>query len=260
MSKAVERIRRLGPGVRAIAATALGCAMAGCVSTSVEFDRMTGTAFPTTQNLGGESWDLKGIYAKAGTLLNVGEDNTSIAPLTNANGTAKACITDAELDSLMATNRSSPVGPVTYKCGLFNWFNCSRYHVYGIVVNHLGTSGGSCSSGLLGRMWDSTQRSAFVMFYKNSIISGDGQKYLRSAAHEIGHAFNLHHEDGDGESTIMNQTGVVGDDFTYEFEEHSKTHLKSHPEDCRYPGTGAFYVDVAEHDGWHSNINIGCTP
>ena len=35
------------------------------------------------------------------------------------------------------------------------------------------------------------------MFYRNTAVSTNPAKYLRSAAHEIGHAYNLHHEDGD---------------------------------------------------------------
>jgi hypothetical protein len=130
-----------------------------------------------------------------------------------------------------------------------------------VVVNHFGRSGGSgaCDTGLLGRMWRTDNRSAFAMFHKNGTIQGDGAKYLRSAAHEIGHAFNLHHEDGDGSTTIMNQTGVVGDSFVFEFSDNSETHLEDHPDDCSFPGVGTFGSVNAEHAGWHGSVTATCS-
>ena len=81
-------------------------------------------------------------------------------------------------------------------------------------------------------------RSAFVTLYKNSVVSTDNGKYLRSTAHEIGHAFNLNHCDGDGSTTIMNQTGTVGDTYSYEFSSDSLDHLQDHDRDSVWPGIG----------------------
>ena len=48
----------------------------------------------------------------------------------------------------------------------------------------------------------------FVDSLRNSTtITNDNQAYLRTTAHELGHALNLLHRDGDGSETIMNQTG-----------------------------------------------------
>ena len=229
-------------------------ATSSCVSTQLEFDRMTGTAYPSTQSLGGEDWTLPKIYAQAGHVLAVDEDDTGIAQVTDGSGNPKNCISNAELDSLMAANRQTQVGPASFSCGINRCSTCTRYHLYGIVVDHFGMSSGSCNTGLLGRMWDTTDRSAFAIFYKHSTISSDGQKYLRTAAHEIGHAFNLHHQDGDGSETVMNQTSVVGNSFTYNFSTNSETHLEDHPDDCRFPGTGSFSMVNAEHAGWHGGV------
>lgn len=222
----------------------------GCVTTSLEFDRMTGTAFPTQQTLGGEDWTLEKIYSKAGHLVAVNEDDTNIAPLM-AGGSPQNCISDAELETLENANRSSQVGPASFACGIGNNYTCTRYHAYGVVVDHIGMCLGPCSSGLLGCMYDTTDRGAFAIYYKNSTISSDGQKFLRTTAHELGHAFNLHHGDGDGSQTVMNTTGTVGNTFNYNFTNNSRTHLEDHDDECRFPGTGAWAEVNAQHAGWH---------
>lgn len=223
-----------------------------CTATNLEFDKMEGTAFPQDQTVSGETVNLASIYLDADRLLIVQEDDLDIAPLADATGTPQNCISNAELDSLMAGNRASQIGVVTYPCGFNNAYTCTRYQVYGVVVDHFGRSGGNgaCSSGLLGRMWRTNDRAAFAMFYKNNTIQTDGMKYLRSAAHEIGHALNLHHDDGDGSSTIMNQTGAVGNSFVYEFSTQSQTHLDDHPDVCANAGTGGFGEVNATHAGW----------
>lgn len=92
----------------------------------------------------------------------------------------------------------------------------------------------------MGLMYDSANRSAFANFYKHNTVSGNNAKYLRSTAHEIGHAFNLAHCDGDGSTTIMNQTRVVGNTFTYEFSSESLEHLQDHPKEFVWPGISPF--------------------
>ena len=246
----MDRIFSIRAFGRAGLATA-GLLLTGCITTNLEFDRMTGTAFPTQQTLNGEDWTLEKIYVEAGHLVVVDQDDTNIAPL-NSGGTQQDCITDAELDALEAANRDTQVGPTSFACSIGPWDGtCTRYFAYGVVVDHWGHCTGSCSSTLLGCMWDTTDRGAFAIYYKNSTISSDGQKYLRTTAHELGHAFNLHHSDGDGSTTIMNTTGTVGNTFNYLFTANSETHLSDHPAACRYPGTGAWAEVATEHAGWH---------
>ncbi len=233
----------------------------GCVTTQLEFDRMTGTAYPTEQTLDGDEANLTTIYANAGHLLVVKEDETEIPVLTTDDLLDGECISNAELDALEDDRRSSQIGPASFECGWGPFKGtCTRYHLYGVVVNHFGTNsaGTSCKKGLLGRMWSTGKRQAFVMYYKHSTVKNNGQKYLRSAAHEIGHAYNMHHEDGDGSTTIMNQTGVVGNSFSYEFSGDGKTHLDDHPATCKFPGTGSFYSVHADHTK-HSYVSDDCT-
>ncbi len=178
--------------------------------------------------------------------MDVQPDETNIAPLPGDG------ITDAELDTLESGHRYVPVAPQPFIC-LATFFpptytTCMNYFVYGVVVNHYRElDDGTIDQTILGRMWTNENRRAFANFYKNSIVSTDGGKFLRSAAHELGHAFNLHHEDGDGYSSIMDQTGVVDDHYVYQFAALSHDHLRNHPVNCIQPGTGAFaFIDMNE--------------
>lgn len=249
------------PAVLTLAPEMLASALAGGV-VRLEFDRMTGTAFPTPQTRSGIRHDLPSIYqAGAGVALVVTEDETTIPPLRSFRpgsfGERREYITDAELDALARRHRRLPVAPRSVRCGSPGQpatGTCTEYYVYGIVVDHLYRG----KDGTLGVMWDTSRRSQFAMFYQHPIVHGDEGRYLRSVAHEIGHAFNLHHEDGDGHSSIITQTQYVGSDYTYEFSAAEQAHLRNHtPQKCSRPGAGSFTsVDAAHaHSGVVTNCN-----
>lgn len=211
---------------------------AGCTSAELEYDRMTGTQYPQEETVAGDPVNLTTIYAQGGRLVLVVEDDDNIAPLTGPFDAADPdqydYITDAELDTVVAANRASPVGSVHYPCGTGT---CTRYHLYGIVVNHYREmNDGTRQTTTLGRMYDSTLRSGFVGYWKHSTVNSDNAKFLRSTAHEVGHAFNLSHCDGDGSTTIMNTTGTVGNTYTYLFSASSLDHLQNHDDNAVWPG------------------------
>lgn len=227
--------------------------LSGCDSARLEYDRMTGTQYPQPVTVAGEEVNFTTIFWQGERLLTVVEDTTNIAPLT---GPANPLdpnqydyITAAELETVEANNRNLSIAAESYSCGLWNAFTCTRHHLYGVVVNHYfeDNCGATCRmTGIMGIMYSGyaagslDDRSAFANFWKNTTVSGNNGKYLRSAAHEAGHAFNLLHCDGDGSTTIMNQTWKVGDTYTYEFSASSLDHLQNHPDDAVWPGTGTF--------------------
>lgn len=218
--------------------------LAGCTTVRLEYDRMTGTAFPQSETVDGETVTLTSIYLQGNILLAVMEDDTAIAPLTGpfdpSDPNQYDYITPDEIEALVIANRGSPIDKEEWECEFWIFeTTCTRYHVYGIVVDHYEEQAdGTRNTGTMGWMYDPDSRSGFVNFYKNSTVSGNNGKYLRSTAHEIGHAFNLNHCDGDGATTIMNQTSVVDDVHVYEFSASSLEHLQDHPREAVWPGIG----------------------
>jgi hypothetical protein len=224
---------------------AAACALlAACTGSRLEYDRMTGTQFPAAEVVDGDEVTLSTIYFQGNILLAVMYDDIDITPLAGpfdpADPNQYDYITPAELETLELAQRASPIGLGQWPCNFWVLrFTCTRYHVYGVVVDHFYESAtGARSTSTMGLMYTPTNRRSFVNFYRNTTNSSDNARYLRSTAHEIGHAFNLNHCDGDGSTTIMNQTGTVGSTFTYEFSAASLDHLQNHDRDHVWPGIG----------------------
>ena len=97
-------------------ALSLLLSITGCTSVSIEYDRMTGTTFPPAQTVAGQTVTIQSIYANAGSLVGVTEDETNIAALTGPASTTDPnqydYITEAELDTLEQRHRGSPSRPL----------------------------------------------------------------------------------------------------------------------------------------------------
>ena len=222
----------------------LAVGLTGCVE--IEFDKMSGTTFPPELVVLGEPVTIEAVYFLAGRLVVVNEDETNIAPLNIADDD---CISDAELDALEQGHRSSPLFP-----------DGNTYYLYAATVDHYGEVLDACSPNwITGKLWAGNTRSALAIFYAHSTIAAGSAEYLRTTIHEIGHAFNLHHEDGDGTTTIMNQTGSLNENWTFSFSNESLEHLQQHPEKCRLPGAvgGApFTWVIADHANSHAGTTV----
>ena len=220
------------------------CLLVSCVS--LEFDRMTGTTFPPAQTVNGQAVTLGTVFNDAGISLDVEEDDTAIQPLNIAQD---ECISDAELSTLENGHRHLSLFPASACPFAF----CNTYHLYGAVVDHYGEVLDVCvPEFILGKMWQGHTRSAFAVFYRANTIRTDGAAYFRTTAHEIGHALNLHHSDGDGTS-IMTQSDDLTGDPVYRFSEQSRDHLANHPGQCKFPGAVAaapFTWVVNDHAAW----------
>lgn len=219
-----------------------------CVTSNMEYDRMNGTAFPNDDtDSAGNTESLGTIYASGGHLLTVDEDQTNIAPLSGPSDPADPdqydYITSAELQTLAIANRSIAVNADTSINS--SGHEIRRYYLWGIVADHfVEFSDGTRDESIMGWMYDPVNRSAFANFFKHPTNSIN-DLYLRSVAHEIGHAFNLSHGDGDGSTTIMNQTSVIDPTtFLYEFSSSSLDHLQNHVKTAVYPGIGPRHYDV----------------
>lgn len=248
--------------------------IAGCNKTTIrlEFDKMAGTTFPPEIRMDGDTFNLSKIYDEAGFQLDVIEDETNIPVLTDLEGNALQFITPDELDNIVECAHrdgfrcceddcDNYAGPTVHSSLLCTE---TRYHLYGIVVNHYYQRDrdniNTQNLNKLGLMWTNNRR-AFVMFYRaiDDIRFDKDKKYLRSAAHEIGHAFNLHHQDGidtDDISSLMLTTLLAGSAPDFLFSDASQNHLDNHPDNCKYPGVGSFECAIAAHS--HPSITIDC--
>ena len=78
--------------------------LASCAA--LEFDRMTGTAFPTQQMINGQAVSLASIYDDAGINVDVQEDETGIQPLNIPRTTASATLNSPHWRTAIVTSRS----------------------------------------------------------------------------------------------------------------------------------------------------------
>lgn len=192
----------------------------------LEMDRLTGLNWPPNNVVrSGATHSLQSIYAVAGITVNPVHDDGAITDTKNGQP-----YNDQELDAFRVAHMNSP-GPA------------GTWHMYGaILTNHV--------SGSFGRMFDTGQRRAFAVF-ANEFVNND--RYLRTTAHELGHALNLEHSDGDdwpppsyptqGEGrTIMNQTLILAADWNYGWSASSLHHFYEHLESRWRPQSGVVWA------------------
>jgi hypothetical protein len=215
----------------------------GChIETDVMTNRhWTGTA--STSN--GDELTFDGVYRNAGLEFSAVIDEIDIPD--------DADLSATELHQLLSSHRIQNT----------NWKN--YWHLWLVIGSQLGTTG------TLGIMFDDQApfREGTAAFYdplfsNSSIIdpSAQGKKIgevplaiLRTALHEVGHAFNLFHPKHDTHpvpigTTIMNQTGdVMGfasptnpypNNATFAFHDHNSTSLIHSPDPQIRPGWTPF--------------------
>ena len=221
-----------------------GCLLfSSCTSAILEFDRMAGTAFPNPETVGADTFDLPSIYEAGDIELTVSEDDTNIVPLV----AGADFITDAEVDAAVLAFRDMPVGVTETDL----WLGTNElYHVYGIIVDYdRELADGTQDTSTIARMYDPDLRSGFVSYYSHS-YSQSNDTHLRTTAHEVGHAFNLNHEDGDYATTIMTRSSDLDwvNGWGYSFSAASLDHLQNHDPSAVWPGIGPrHYTDHSQH-------------
>jgi hypothetical protein len=196
----------------------------------LEVDRLaTVGGLPTGQTppAGGGSFDLDDIYEAVGVTVDVDVDDTNIPDLSGANG----CYSNAELTSLLTANRDQvPIAGNGWQV----WA--------GFVTCH--------DLGALGIMWRTASRDGIAVFEAAFAAALKDEKILRTTAHELGHALNLYHDDGDDQcsgfdtgTTIMNQTGDLDSNWGYLWSAAERAHFDSHPDPSVEPGTAVQFCN-----------------
>jgi hypothetical protein len=210
---------------------------------------MQGTAFPPDEHLfENKVHTLQDIFLQAGILLDIRIDENNVPDLAGVNGT----YSDGELDNLMAAHRN----PAFQESG-------NKWSAYLVVIT-------ADDDGDRGIMWDTERRRGCAVCHTDPLINTDNLAFLRTAAHELGHQFNLHHEDvatysegGFTKLSIMSPTNDITNSPSGwpngvgpTFRENERTHLSSHPAVNVRPGGSRFYRCNQEHKTWHNDIVV----
>jgi hypothetical protein len=214
----------------------------------LEIDKMNGTPFPP-DNVphGSQTHGLRDIFSQAGIMLDVRLDESDIPDLAGPDGV----YTDAELDNLMTFHRNPNFQEIQGKMSAYIVV-ATRYH----------------REGVLGVMFDSQQRLGCAVFYEHSLIHNDQLAFFRTTAHELGHEYNLHHEDGvpymeNGveKYSLMNQTKKIQESQSgwplgigFKFKDREILHMSTHEIIHVKPGGNRFYECNSEHESWHQWI------
>jgi hypothetical protein len=216
----------------------------------LEIDMMQGTAFPPPSVVFDNiERTLQDIYLQAGIILDIRLDEDNIPDLAGPD----AIYSDAELHNLVTTHRNP------------NFQGRARkMSAYMVVVTNYDTPN------ILGVMFDTIRRIGCAVFHGQPLINTDNRAFLRTAAHEVGHEFNLHHDDGvsfnEGGTirfTIMNTTETIQnsasgwpDGIGFVFGGNERRHLSSHYSINVQPVGNAFNVCTTEHSSWHGGITV----
>jgi hypothetical protein len=188
----------------------------------LEIDKLSTVSWPPASvTRSGVTYTLPSIYSVAGINLNPVQNEGNIADLHPGVG-----YTDAELDSFRAAHMNSPPS------------GSGEWHLYAAVLTKY------TDSGVLGIMFDTGQRRAYAVFASQL---SDNSYFMRTTAHEMGHALNLLHSDCDnwpytGQGrTIMSSTYNLASDWNYGWSAASLQHFYNHPEDRWRPASGVSF-------------------
>jgi hypothetical protein len=197
----------------------------------VEVENVTGGTLVTSAGVN----DFSTVYATAGWDVTILTGDADLAVPADASSTDPW--SRAELHAFMLANRN----PATNLN--FEW------RIYYLTVPFDLTP----DSGTFGVMFDhfGEQREGACNFADNLTgVHDDDRARLRSACHEVGHAFNLFHPPDEGlenDNSIMSKSGAVReliqdsggtypDDINFVFNEHNRHHLIHSPDVVVRPG------------------------
>jgi hypothetical protein len=209
----------------------------------LEVDGLSGLAtVPLNVPRGNAAWDLPAIYSVQRIAVDVAPDDTGLGD------PAGNCFSLGEMDAFFNANRDAAV------TGTGDW------NVWAGMVD--------CDdAGAFGRMFRgaANERDGFAVFV-NAItgwcgvtgttpcVTGPGcqvaglltpnQAILRTTAHELGHALNLCHNNGNDAcsdcsgTTVMNQSPRLSNTWDFGWSNDETNHISNSPETCIEPGTG----------------------
>jgi hypothetical protein len=203
----------------------------------LEIDRMEGTEVPPSITTDNQTYDITSIFQNTGLEI-IPTIEEKLIPTSGIE-----LFSDAVLEKFMKSfsNRHKNIDGKIANTDLF---------AYLLIVNGISARG----STVLGVMFDGKKREGTAVFYGNPTIRNDPYFYLRTTVHELGHQFNLHHEDATSniisdkrKFSIMNQTRTImnspesnqdnpSENIGYFFGDLEIKHLIEHPREHVKPG------------------------
>jgi hypothetical protein len=239
----------------------------------VEIDKMKGTRFPPdSATFEGKTISLETIFGNTGITLEIEKDEGEIES-TGAIA-APSTITQAELHNLISSHRKpfKIIGDKMF--GYLIIVSPKFVDEKGKVTDKLGET-------INVKVGTGPFRQASVVFFNSGLGTGtdrhkpaaseDDLSFLHTASHELGHQFNLHHQDFehffDGTRTrftIMLSSSDPNallrlrwpNSESFSFGNHEQIHLSTHPLKNVAPGGSEQYHCNAEHAGWHAGMTI----
>lgn len=200
---------------------------------------------PLQANRNGRVHTLETIYREAGIDL-IALQNAPVADLRTGNRVGQP-YNEAELLQFQRTYMANPPPPMAG----------GRWHLHGAFLPAFrtsGTTGIMFTNNCCGSITPVAEvRTGFAVFV-DTIASMHGnvlpvEGYLRTTAHELGHALNLLHEDGDGSQTIMTQTLNLQPIWDYRWSDRSFTHFNHHPLERIQPSTAFDFATCHDQNG-----------
>ncbi|MEK6757064.1 MAG: hypothetical protein AABZ02_13005 [Bacteroidota bacterium] len=190
----------------------------------MELDALTGVPIPNYYVLRNNTINtLRRSYNACGWIIELSYNDTAVA-----DPQAGAVFTNADLYSFWQANANVPANE-TYMHGAF--LTAHQDGILGIMFMNTGS---------VPSLPNVERRLGYAAFRNAFGANQREERYLRTTIHEAGHGFNLLHSDGDGSTTIMNQTGSLANNWTHNFSNVSCTHLRSHTLNAVRPGGEAF--------------------
>jgi hypothetical protein len=211
----------------------------------LEVDQMAGTPpLPLERDVGGTRVTLEGIYADAGLDLDVRRDQADLP--------RKDAVTLADLDAMMVAFHSLTPPP-------------DAMYIHLLVVTR-----DQDDPDTLGIMFDlgdedtdNLPREGFAMFADahQGLPTDAPTEMLLTAAHELGHCFNLHHADWEGRSFKSGSTiegYSLADTVLWRLSQVSKSHLSGDPGPEVWPGKKslAFGLITSTHQRRHQTTPL----
>lgn len=244
----------------------------------LQVNTLTGSVTPPT--VGGN--DFRSIFADAGWDVTVTDSGTINLPASLSGVTVTECWSEANLHTLMSSVPGYNAAELDKK-----W----RVHLVAVPAK-LGCSRGIMFDSSLGADPNAVPREGAATFSHDGYpasetphydTAADKQQrnvpraYLRSATHEVGHAFNQIHQgfEGGNDNSIMTPTpsvaavlgagGTFPDGINLAFNERVKRHLRHYPDPAVRPGAMDFFgsavsaPEPADVD-WANSVRLDVVP